>query len=198
MAIDLSQVKDISRIERVGAHSHIRGLGLDDTLHARVIAQGMVGQQSARRSAGIILKMVEEGKIAGRAVLLAGEPGSGKTAIAMGLAQSLGDNKKNVPFTSVSGSELFSKAMNKTEALTQALRKSIGVEIKEETETIEGEVVDIEITIDGSGDSKNNNKNNDNGNKHGQLTLKTTEMETIYDLGGKLIESFAKAQITIE
>ena len=31
--------------------------------------------------------MIQEGKIAGRAILLAGKPGTGKTAIAMGLAQ---------------------------------------------------------------------------------------------------------------
>ena len=31
--------------------------------------------------------MVKEGKIAGRAVLIAGTPGTGKTAIAMGVAQ---------------------------------------------------------------------------------------------------------------
>ncbi len=43
------QVKDVSRIERVYAHSHIRGLGLDDTLNARKVSQGMVGQKSARR-----------------------------------------------------------------------------------------------------------------------------------------------------
>ena len=29
--------------------------------------------------------MIQEGKIAGRAVLIAGQPGTGKTAIAMGL-----------------------------------------------------------------------------------------------------------------
>ena len=62
----------------------------------------MVGQGRARRAAGIILEMVkvcctrnmfcdcmkfqclQEGKIAGRAVLIAGQPGTGKTAIAMG------------------------------------------------------------------------------------------------------------------
>lgn len=38
----------------------------------------------ARRAAGIILEMIKEGKIAGRAVLIAGQPGTGKTAIAMG------------------------------------------------------------------------------------------------------------------
>lgn len=35
--------------------------------------------------------------------------------------------------------------MSKTEALTQAFRKSIGVRITEESEIIEGEVVEIQI-----------------------------------------------------
>lgn len=35
----------------------------------------MVGQVAARRAVGIILQMVREGRIAGRAVLLAGQPG---------------------------------------------------------------------------------------------------------------------------
>lgn len=47
----------------------------------------MVGQQDARRAAGIVAQMIREGKIAGRAVLLAGAPGTGKTAIATGIAQ---------------------------------------------------------------------------------------------------------------
>lgn len=51
----------------------------------------------------------------------------GKTAIAMGMAQALGDN---TPFTSMAGSEIYSLEMSKTEALTQAFRKSIGVRIK--------------------------------------------------------------------
>lgn len=34
--------------------------------------------------------------------------------------------------------EIFSIGMSKTEALTQALRRAIGVRIKEETELIEG------------------------------------------------------------
>jgi len=44
----------------------------------------MVGQAKARKAAGVILKMVNDGRIAGRAVLMAGPPSSGKTAIAMG------------------------------------------------------------------------------------------------------------------
>lgn len=86
--------------------------------------------------------MVKEGKIAGRAVLIAGPPSTGKTAIAMGMSQSLGSD---VPFTALASSEIFSLEMSKTEALTQAFRKSIGVRIKEESEMLEGEVVEIQI-----------------------------------------------------
>lgn len=35
--------------------------------------------------------------------------------------------------------------MSKTEALTQAFRRSIGVKIMEETEIIEGEVAEIQV-----------------------------------------------------
>ena len=33
------------------------------------------------------------------------------------------------------------------------------------------------------------------GAKVGKLTLKTTEMETIYDLGNKMIESLSKEKV---
>ena len=131
---------------------------------------------------GIVSEMIKEGKIAGRAVLIAGAPGTGKTAIAMGLAQSLG---QDTPFTSIAGSEIYSLEMNKTEALTQAFRKSIGVRIREETEIIEGEVVEVQIDRPASG----------TGAKIGKVTLKTTEMETIYDLGTKMIESVIKEKV---
>ncbi|GIL72075.1 hypothetical protein Vretimale_517 [Volvox reticuliferus] len=178
-----AEVRDLTRIERIGAHSHIRGLGLDDALEARAVSQGMVGQAKARKAAGIILQMIKEGKIAGRAMLLAGQPGTGKTAIAMGMAKALGEE---TPFAMMTGSEIFSLEMSKTEALTQAFRKAIGVRIKEETEIIEGEVVEIEIDRPEGG----------NMAKTGRLTLKTTEMETIYDLGQKMIESLTKEKVT--
>ncbi|GLC34607.1 RuvB-like 2 [Pleodorina starrii] len=178
-----AEVRDLTRIERIGAHSHIRGLGLDDALEARAVSQGMVGQAKARKAAGIILQMIKEGKIAGRAMLLAGQPGTGKTAIAMGMAKALGEE---TPFAMMTGSEIFSLEMSKTEALTQAFRKAIGVRIKEETEIIEGEVVEIEIDRPEGG----------NVAKTGRLTLKTTEMETIYDLGQKMIESLTKEKVT--
>lgn len=71
----VGEAKEIRGMNLIAAHSHIRGLGIDtDTLEARATSQGLVGQQKARKAAAVILQMVKEGKIAGRAVLLAGPP----------------------------------------------------------------------------------------------------------------------------
>ena len=35
----VAEVREITRIERIGAHSHIRGLGLDDSLDPRPVSQ---------------------------------------------------------------------------------------------------------------------------------------------------------------
>lgn len=180
--VKMEEVREVTKVDRIGAHSHIRGLGLDDALEARKSSQGMVGQEAARRAAGVVLEMIKEGKIAGRAILIAGTPGTGKTAIAQGIAKALA---KDVPFTMMAGSEIFSHEMSKSEALTQAFRRSIGVRIKEETEMIEGEVVEIQIDRPATGDAA----------KIGKLTLKTTEMETVYDLGAKMIESLTKQKV---
>lgn len=41
----VADVKDLISIERTSAHSHVRGLGLEeDSLEARVSSQGLVGQ----------------------------------------------------------------------------------------------------------------------------------------------------------
>merc|ERR1712078_419176 len=110
--------------------------------------------------------------------------GTGKTAIAMGMAKALGTD---TPFTSMAASEIFSLEMSKTEALTQAFRKSIGVRIKEETEIIEGEVVEVEIDRPAATGS---------AAKTGKIVLKTTEMETVYDLGQKMIEGLSKEKVS--
>eukprot|EP00656_Telonema_subtile_P008630 TRINITY_DN1402_c0_g1_i2.p1 TRINITY_DN1402_c0_g1~~TRINITY_DN1402_c0_g1_i2.p1 ORF type:complete len:418 (-),score=132.62 TRINITY_DN1402_c0_g1_i2:2-1255(-) len=143
----------------------------------------MVGQCTARKAAGVILQMIRDGRMAGRAIMIGGQPGTGKTAIAMGMAQALG---ADTPFTMMAGSEIFSLEMSKTEALTQAFRRSIGIRIKEEAEIIEGEVVEIQIDRPASG----------SGAKVGKLTLKTTEMETIYDLGAKMIDCLQQEKVS--
>ncbi|CAI5962638.1 unnamed protein product [Closterium sp. NIES-64] len=76
--------------------------------------------------------------------------------------------------------------MSKTEALTQAFRKAIGVRIKEETEIIEGEVVEIQIDRPATAGA---------AAKTGKLTLKTTDMETIYELGVKMIDSLVREKV---
>jgi len=66
----------------------------------------------------------------------------------------------------------------------QAFRRSIAVRITEESEVIEGEVVEIQIERSVTG-----------GNKTGKLTIKTTDMETVYDMGAKMIDSMTKEKI---
>ena len=57
-------VRELTRLERIGAHSHIRGLGLDDSLEPRRGgSQGMVGQLGARKAVGVIYRMINEGKV---------------------------------------------------------------------------------------------------------------------------------------
>lgn len=56
--------------------------------------------------------------------------------------------------------------------------------IKEETEIVEGEVVEIEIE-----------KSTTSGAQVGKIVLKSTEMETEYDLGQKMIDAIKKEKI---
>lgn len=51
---------------------------------------GFVGQAEAREASGIVVDMIRQKKMAGRALLLAGPPGTGKTALALGISQELG------------------------------------------------------------------------------------------------------------
>ncbi len=61
--------------------------------------------------------------MAGRAVLLAGGPGTGKTALALAVSQELGTK---VPFCPIVGSEVYSAEVKKTEALMENFRRAIG------------------------------------------------------------------------
>ena len=133
----------ISRFERVGAHTHVKGLGLDETGIAIKVRDGLVGQEKAREAAGLVVRMIKEGKLSGKTIILAGPPGTGKTAIAVAVSKELG---QNVPFIQMSGSEVYSSERKKTEVLIEAIRKCIGVEIHEMRKVYEGEIINVDIS----------------------------------------------------
>lgn len=73
--VTISESKELRGLNLIAAHSHIRGLGVDaETLEPRTSSQGLVGQEKARKAAAVVLEMIKQGKIAGRAMLIAGPP----------------------------------------------------------------------------------------------------------------------------
>ena len=133
----IEEVKSTTRSQRVAAHSHVKGLGLNEDGSAAEVAAGLVGQEKARESLGVAVELIKTKKMAGRALLLAGAPGTGKTALALALAHELGPK---VPFCPMVGSEVFSSEVKKTEVLMENFRRAIGLRIKETKEVYEGEV----------------------------------------------------------
>ena len=72
---------------------------------------------------GVVVDMIKQKKMAGRALLLTGAPGTGKTALALGIAQELGTK---VPFCPMVGSDVYSSEVKKTEVLMEHFRGAIG------------------------------------------------------------------------
>jgi DNA helicase TIP49 (TBP-interacting protein) len=71
----------------------------------------------------VVVDLIKAKKMSGRAVLLAGGPGTGKTALALAVSQELGTK---VPFCPIVGSEIYSTEVKKTEALMENFRRAIG------------------------------------------------------------------------
>ncbi|KAI5955012.1 RVB1 [Candida jiufengensis] len=125
---------------RTATHTHIKGLGLNEHGIAKPIESGFIGQQDAREACGIIVDLIKSKKMSGKAVLIAGPPATGKTALALAVSQELGPK---VPFCPIVGSELYSAEVKKTSALMENFRKAIGLRIKETKEVYEGEVIEL-------------------------------------------------------
>lgn len=110
------------------------------------------------QACGVIVDLIKSRKFSGRALLLVGAPGTGKTALALGVSHELG---VKVPFCPMVGSEVFSAEVKKTEVLAEVFRRAIGVflsffflegdlfigltglRIKETKEVYEGEVTEL-------------------------------------------------------
>ncbi len=175
--------------ERISAHTHIQGLGLDDDGEAKDIGEGMVGQKKARKAAGRVVNLVKDGKLGGRSVLLAGPPGTGKTAVAVGMARELGED---VPFIQTSGSQVFSADRDKTDILMESLRKAMGVRVTEMREVYEGEVVSMDV----QGGQSSPTPYQQQAPASAKLTLRTEDEEKSLRLGKNVGASLQNKQIS--
>ncbi|MEM3980811.1 MAG: RuvB-like domain-containing protein [Ignisphaera sp.] len=144
MIREIKEESKIAMLKRISAHSHIRGLGLDEKGEPILVADGLVGQLEARRAAGIIVKMIKDGKLAGRGILFVGPPGVGKTALAIGIARELGED---TPFVMINGSELYSTELKKTEILMRSVRRAIGIRYREVRRVYEGVVKELKYSL---------------------------------------------------
>ncbi|KAI3892386.1 hypothetical protein MKX03_012604 [Papaver bracteatum] len=133
-------------------HVHITMI----VLHSRIKdINGEVWQISAREATGLVVDMIRQKRMTGRALLLDGPPGTGKTTLALGIYQKLGSK---VPFCLMVGSEVYSSEVKKTEVLMENFRRAIGLRMKENKEVYEGEVTELspeeaESIIGGYGNS---------------------------------------------
>ncbi|KAK4108656.1 AAA family ATPase-like protein [Canariomyces notabilis] len=138
--VQISEVRGNSRDSRTAAHTHIKGLGLNANGIAEKQAAGFVGQTSAREACGVVVDLIKSHKMAGRGVLLAGGPGTGKTALALAISQELGTK---IPFCPITGSEIYSTEVKKTEVLMENFRRAIGLKVRETKDVYEGEVTEL-------------------------------------------------------
>lgn len=185
----IEEVQSTTKTVRVASHSHIKGLGLNEDGTAMEISAGLVGQQQAREAAGLVVDLVKSKKMAGRALLLAGAPGTGKTALALAVAQDLGPK---VPFCPMVGSEVYSSEIKKTEVLMENFRRAIGLRIKENKEVYEGEVTELspeetENPAGGYGKTV----------AHVIIGLKTTRGTKQLKLDPSIYESITKEKVSI-
>jgi len=184
----IEEVKSTTKTQRVATHSHVKGLGLNEDGTAAEVAAGLVGQEKARESCGVVVELIKTKKMAGRALMLAGAPGTGKTALALALAHELGPK---VPFCPMVGSEVFSSEVKKTEVLMENFRRAIGLRIKETKEVYEGEVTELtpeeaENPLGGYGKTI----------AHVIIGLKTTKGTKQLKLDPSIYEAIQKEKIT--
>ncbi|TKY87010.1 hypothetical protein EX895_003687 [Sporisorium graminicola] len=178
-----------SREARIATHSHIKGLGLSDDGNALPSAQGFVGQKAAREACGLVLDLIRMKKFAGKALLLAGGPGTGKTALALAVSQELGHK---VPFCPMVGSEVYSSEVKKTEVLMENFRRAIGLRVRETKEVYEGEITELTPT-----EAENPLSGYGKTIAHVVIALKTVKGTKQLRLDPSIYESIMKERISV-
>lgn len=158
-------ISDLEAFKSASSHSHIKELTTSSEN-----GNGLIGQMKARRALNILKSSIMKNPASGRIIILKGEKGTGKTALAMALSKSLG----NVPINMINASELFCLDISITESLVQAIRKSVTLEIRRTCRVVMGEVV---------------------AKRESSITLKTEIMESKYEMGEQLMLAIEKMNI---
>ncbi|KAG0434262.1 RuvB-like helicase 2 [Dictyocoela muelleri] len=196
---------EIPSFENTTYHSHICGLGT----HGKILSNsdGLVQLQRARIAFDFIKNMIVNGRAFGFFVIISGPSDSGKTALSNGFVKELkkenekyfterlstigtkskvifSSNKIKYPINIISGTRISNYFNhNNTDLyqlsnfIIQELRRSTAIRIIDKTVVIEGEVVDLDL----------------DGLK--KITLKTSEMESVFEIGDKMINEIEKLQI---
>eukprot|EP00041_Stephanoeca_diplocostata_P017556 m.356042 g.356042 ORF g.356042 m.356042 type:complete len:457 (+) comp20744_c0_seq2:117-1487(+) len=185
----IDEVQSTKKAQRIAVHSHVKGLGLNDDGTAMPCGAGLVGQDQAREAAGVVVDLIRAKKMAGRAVLFAGPPGTGKTALAMAVSSELGSK---VPFCPMVGSEVYSAEVKPTEVLMENFRRAIGLRIKEVKEVYEGEVTELTPT-----ETENPMGGYGKTVSHVVIGLKTTKGTKQLKLDPTIYESLQKSKVEV-
>lgn len=152
-----------NKMQKIGFHSHLNTKKADMPFFTQPVMQ---------KSFEIIKKFIQK-NYTGKLILLKGPPSTGKTAFIYTLKNDL---SPDLNFNLINASEIYSKTMSKIEFLTQAIRKSIGLTIKDSIRVIEGEVVTL---------------------SNERLTLKTLDMESTFDIGEQMLLQIQKEKISV-
>lgn len=147
------------KLERDRIHSHVLK---KDTLD-------LLNQKNYKEALLNIVNLLKLNK-SGQTFLIRGPSGCGKTALIADL------HKEQYLINSISAVELQSFNLSKAEAVTQAVRKSIRLRIKEIIKVIEGEITNLTSS---------------------KLSLKTLDMESTFEIGDKMLQEIQKEKIVV-
>lgn len=143
----------------------------------------------ASQACGLILDLIRGKRFAGKALLFVGGPGTGKTALALGIAHELG---QKVPFCPMVGSEVYSSEVKKTEVLMENFRRAIGLRVREIKEVYEGEITELTPT-----ETENPLSGYGKTISHVVIALKTVKGTKQLRLDPSIYESIMKERVSV-